>query len=331
MAYGRLPERRPRSRRRDKVKLLKAIASAAAVGRGMERVARSTARRALDAARPAVRSFGTLSYGRPIVLEDHYGIRFVLYPWEADRRAQKLSRRFYRDEFAALRRLVFEGDVVFDVGANIGLHSTLFSRWVGEQGKVIAFEPVPETIQRLRETLCLNECTNVEVVEAGISTEVGSAQINVFEPQYADWNSFGSPRFGRIEPVGTRNVRVDTLDAFSEREGITHIDFLKLDVEGHEASAIRGGEGLLAGGRISALSFEISQVPLEGSEATSREIFDRLASFGYAAYRFNAKEDRFEGPIQDSDTYYENFYASRTDLTKEQRPARRTAAGGTDA
>ena len=277
--------------------------------------AKSAARVALDAISPVRRRLGTLSYGKPIVLEDHYGIRFVLYPWEAGRRRRKLSRRFYRDEFSALRRLVGEGDVVLDVGANIGLHATLFSRWVGAQGRVVAFEPVPETVQRLRETLALNGCANVEVIESALLAEPGVARINIFERQYADWNSFGSPRFGRVGPIRSQEVRVETLDEFTDREQLEHIDLLKLDVEGFEASAIRGAQRLLADGRISAVSFEISKVPLAGNASTAREIFDLLASFGYSAYRFDANKSRFEGPVEDSDSYYENYYASRTELT----------------
>jgi FkbM family methyltransferase len=287
-----------------------------ALARRLERAARSAARSALDSVGPAIRRLGTLSYGRPIVLEDRYGIRFVLYPWDGARRWQKRSRRFYRDEFAALQRLIGEGYLVVDVGANIGLHSTLFSRWVGPQGRVIAFEPVPETVWRLRETLALNACRNVAVVESALLAEPGTARMNTFERQYADWNSFGLPRFGGIEPVGSIDVRVDTLDAFAGREGIEHIDFLKLDIEGSELDALRGAKGLLADGRISVLSFEISQVPLAGTASSSRAIFDLLASFGYAAYRFDAgPPSRFSGPVTDSQSYYENYYASRTELT----------------
>jgi len=58
---------------------------------------------------------------------------------------------------------VHEGDVIFDVGANVGLYSVLLAKAVGDRGQVIAFEPEGECYQHLQDNLKLNRLTNVRV------------------------------------------------------------------------------------------------------------------------------------------------------------------------
>lgn len=256
-----------------------------------------------------------LSYGKPVILEDAYGVRFILEPWDSTVKQQRVSGDFYRDEFSALRRLIGDGDTVFDLGANIGLHATLFSRWVGKNGNVFAFEPVPDTAWQLRETLALNRCSNVEVFELAILDKTSTAEMNIFDPKYAAWNSFGKPKYGEVEPSGAIKVPVQTLDTFCKEKQIKRINFLKIDVEGFEKSVLQGARGLLKTNKIDALSFEISQIPLEGSGVKPKEIFDALDAHGYEAYRYDPETEGFVGPIMDSDAFYENYYASRKDLT----------------
>lgn len=285
---------------------------------GIQKVIHETGQVGRDRLRPAVermRSFvAKLSYGKPVVLEDAYGIRFILEPWDAGLKRRRIARDFYREEFSALRSLVSEGDTIFDVGAHVGLHATLFSRWVGEDGRILAFEPVPDTVWRLRETLALNRCGNVQVFQLALLDHVGSAMINVFDPKHADWNSFGLPRYGGVVPTQSVEVPVDTLDAFCERMRIDRIDFLKIDVEGFEKSTLLGAIGMLERGRVGALSFEISQVPLAGSAVEPREVFALLSDFGYISYEYSLERKGFVGPISDSAAYYTNYYASRRDL-----------------
>jgi FkbM family methyltransferase len=66
-------------------------------------------------------------------------------------------------------RLLGEGDTVYDVGANVGIHTLLFSRLVGPKGKVYAFEPFPQNLDRLRANLDLNKIENVEVIASAVS------------------------------------------------------------------------------------------------------------------------------------------------------------------
>jgi methyltransferase FkbM-like protein len=155
--------------------------------------------------------------------------------------------------------------------------------------------------------------------------------MNLFEPQFAEWNSLGvlSARDGNgklVSSCGSVEVLAHTLDDFCDRQGIRHINFLKVDVEGFELSVFKGAERLLSERGIDYICFEISKDPLKGAGVESREVFEALEPHGYTAYRFDKTTERFEGPVQDTSEFWTNFYASwmnlsTTDRTKEPRPA----------
>jgi FkbM family methyltransferase len=251
------------------------------------------------------------------VVEDVFGVRFVVEPWEHAVKEKLVSRSSSIAEFAALSRLLQVGGVAFDVGAFDGLHSVMFGRWVGSAGRVFAFEPVSHSFWRMKTTLALNRCANVSPFEMALLDTPGVRQMNVFDPEFADLNTFGAPTYpGEAAPVGTVEVRVGTVDEFCNDRGIPRIDLLKLDVEGFERAAVAGADEMLRHGKIGAVSFEISQIPLEGSGVRSRDVFDALADHGYLTYRFDPGREAFEGPLEDSDAFYENLYASRTDLAR---------------
>jgi FkbM family methyltransferase len=254
----------------------------------------------------------------PVVLEDACGVRFILYPWDRPSARFYASRVGDRHTFRAMSVLIRPGDVVFDVGAYIGIYSVIASRLCLERGKVVAFEPVPATHQRLRETIALNEVGNVVPVQQAVCDQVGTVTMNVFEPRYAVWNSLGKPLMldgnRRIAPTGRVEVPATTLDHFCSDAGIERINFLKVDVEGFEKFVFCGAQQLLQNRRIDCICFEISQDPLKGAGVEAREVFNVLGDCGYSSYRFRWDGKGFDGPFDDSTDYWANYFASWRDL-----------------
>jgi len=259
------------------------------------------------------------------IIEDSSGIRFVLYPWDRKRLLYLYRHPHDVAEFAAIRRLVKPGDIAFDVGANIGTYSVLLGGLCGSAGRVWAFEPVPDTYWRLRETLVLNRSDNVIPLQRVVCERSGVARVNLFEPKYSEWNTLGNPsmvteRGYCISPSASVDVPSCTLDDFCGEERIERIHFIKIDVEGFELSVFQGAQRLLRQGLIDCICFEISKDPLKGAGIESKAVFDALAAHGYLAYRFNINMSRFEGPIYDTSEAWTNFFASRTDLSKTHPP-----------
>lgn len=116
---------------------------------------------------------------RPVMYTDRRGLKYVLYPGENARVYFAHGGNYEVDETQLCENLLREGDVAIDGGANIGLYSLLFSRLVGEAGRVVAFEPDPTNAERLRRNLALNELSRVEVQEVALWREGGRKHCTV--------------------------------------------------------------------------------------------------------------------------------------------------------
>jgi FkbM family methyltransferase len=259
------------------------------------------------------------------ILEDAHGMRFVLYPWDRPNLRNLLRHPYDIAEFKAIPHLVKFGDTAFDIGANVGVYSVLLSRLCGPTGRVWAFEPVPDTYWRLRETLVLNRCENVVPLATAICDKSGSVKMNLFDAQFAEWNSLGTPSMrapdgNPVLPGQSIDVEGQTLDQFCEAEGVERINFLKVDVEGFEVAVFRGAERLLRDRRVDYLCFEISKEPLKGAGVESRDVFRSLETHGYASYRFDGATGKFQGPVQDTAEAWTNFFASWGDLSHIEVP-----------
>ncbi len=69
------------------------------------------------------------------------------------------------------------GDVVYDVGANVGFFTVLAARLVGTEGHVVAFEPVPDNAAAVRHNVALNKMTQVTVLQQAVSDDVGEGKL----------------------------------------------------------------------------------------------------------------------------------------------------------
>lgn len=134
-------------------------------------------------------------------------------------------------EDAILARLG-RGDVVWDVGANIGWFSLLAARRVGPEGRVTAFEPNQRNAEQVRRNATRNDLT-IEVVEAAVSGEAGWARFDA-----------GSSLMGRLRDDGTLRVPTVTLDGWAASHAAP--TFIKLDIEGAEVGALQGATRLLS-------------------------------------------------------------------------------------
>jgi FkbM family methyltransferase len=160
--------------------------------------------------------------------------------------------RFEPATVRVLRAAIRPGDVVFDVGANIGFFATLFSRWVGTEGRVIAVEPEPANLVLLRHNLESNRCDNVTVCECAVGSEPGLSPFSMDEATGATGHLGRSTTAGEVA-VGTGKLqliemRVETIDRLVAIQGVTP-RVMKLDIEGGELDAIDGASRTLASGR----------------------------------------------------------------------------------
>jgi len=167
---------------------------------------------------------------------------------------------------------VREGDVVYDIGANIGYVSLGMAKQVGPRGKVIAFEPVPENIARLLKNIQINGLRNVRVLEYAVSDSRSRSTIRIPENF-----STASLVWHRADPTASEIV-VETIsiDELVESGRIETPTFVKIDVEGAEGQVLAGIRKMLAGAQ--PILF------LECSDAGRQKTWDLLRQLGYECY-----------------------------------------------
>ncbi|MGC5775195.1 FkbM family methyltransferase [Paenibacillus pabuli] len=147
------------------------------------------------------------------------------------------------DETAFIGRFLKPGDIVFDIGANAGWFSILFSQLVGSQGEVHAFEPLPDAVHSLMENMELNKCFNMYIHPFAVSKENGKGNIFIPANQLSTQSSLS---FDSIVGKGMKMpCDIISLDTFVKERRFTKIDFIKIDAEGFEIEVLKGSTTLL--------------------------------------------------------------------------------------
>ncbi|MFI4916629.1 MAG: FkbM family methyltransferase [Phycisphaerales bacterium JB060] len=178
-----------------------------------------------------------------------------------------------------LRQCVRPSDVVWDIGANIGMYSRFEVQAFGA-AHVCAFEPMQENLSLLRENIRLGGISDrVTVVPIALGDQNTQMQLQIDDVQSAtavlDVVTHGRPSEGRANvglPPRTEEVEVRTLDSMIEQGELPEPTLLKIDVEGAEALVLRGAERYLE--RDDTLLL-IELHGIEPGRAVGRQLLDR--------------------------------------------------------
>jgi FkbM family methyltransferase len=182
---------------------------------------------------------------------------------------------WFEDEIRFVRRWLRPGMSAVDVGANYGVYTMAAATAVGRTGKVWAFEPTPRCADYLQRTIELNGFTQVILRREAISDQSGAVAFSLTgQPEL---NAIAAPGAAGQDVATVQAVRLDEMaKVYDWRD----IDFVKLDVEGHELQAIHGAAAFLA-----------NNSPLVMLETKSLErimdlaALESLSHMGYELYR----------------------------------------------
>jgi FkbM family methyltransferase len=176
-----------------------------------------------------------------------------------------------RDYYKNREKTIHEGDIVVDLGGNIGV----FNRWAYSEGasKVISFEPD----RRYFKLLSLNADSRSVLFNAAMSNQLG--EMNLYESSHLG----GSNLFGTQENAKTYNVRTYTLDYLFETGLIDRIDFLKVDIEGAEHYALAGisDENLM---KVKTISMEYHHSHFGYDDDLRQKLINRMTILGFNSY-----------------------------------------------
>ncbi len=172
--------------------------------------------------------------------------------------------------------------ILFDVGANQGVFTrNLMATWRDRKYALYAFEPSAKTFAILKREV--PDVPVVHLVNLGLGEVPGKVEL------YTDKEGSGLasvyPRdlsHHRINFSGRETIELTTLDQFCAQHQIDHIDFLKLDVEGHELAVLKGGQRMIGEGRVRIIQFEFG-----GCNIDSRTYFRDYFNFFQKAYHLH--------------------------------------------
>ena len=210
-----------------------------------------------------------------------------------------------KDDRRFVERTVGPGMTVLDLGAHHGLYTTLLSRLVGPEGRVIAFEPSPRERRGLERHLRLNGCNNVTVVPCAVGERSGTAEFFMANSRRSGASGMRNTELdGRFADSVRIEVPVTTIDEYLEEHHIEGVDFVKMDIEGAELAALRGGRDLLTADRRPTIMIEMSDTVTRGWGYDCKEKYDELTKLGYYWYSILSDGSLIPSPRKD---HYEGF------------------------
>ncbi|MBL8702113.1 MAG: FkbM family methyltransferase [Alphaproteobacteria bacterium] len=186
-------------------------------------------------------------------------------------------------ELALLEPLIRPGDVIADVGGNIGAHAVPFAKWVGPKGRVLAFEPQRYLFGLLCANAVINDATALHPQNVAVGSEPGRIAIPAVDYRAVGNYSAVSLADSKIEanagaPAGDGGPewvscqRLD--DVFADA---TRLRLIKIDVEGMEGAVLAGAQSVIR--RLRPLIYLEVNRPETGDS-----LLDRIRALGYRSY-----------------------------------------------
>lgn len=172
--------------------------------------------------------------------------------------------------------------VVFDVGANVGNYANAVYKTLDGRTAIHAFEPSKKTYESLRRNT--TEIKNVVLNNFGLGSAVdtltlysnrqGSGLASVYQRELG---------YAGISMDKTEEIQLSTIDTYCRENNIHRVHFLKLDIEGHELSALKGASQMLTNRKIDFIQFEFGGTNID-SHTFFRDFY-QLLKMDYKIYR----------------------------------------------
>ncbi len=230
----------------------------------------------------------------------NYEFFYYLYDWNfhiklisTDESVSKpIFFGYYEKETVSfITKYISYGDTVVDVGANIGFFTLIFSKLVGENGKVHAFEPSQREFLHLCENVGVNKFRNILLNQLALSNRNGFSEMNVLsESRFGAYNSLRRVSHSKVqnEKAHIENVRTLTLDSYLALFPDAAPSLIKIDVEGFEKQVLEGMQSVLRTNNPPCLIIEICEGTHKDEQGTAEELITYIESFGYNLFSLNS-------------------------------------------
>lgn len=174
----------------------------------------------------------------PRVVSTVYGVKMVAQPPDSIQTMILFTGRWEPKVSRYLHETLKPGDVVVDVGANVGHHTLLAARLVGPTGRVYAFEASPSIFQRLSRNVDMNHATNVVATNQAVASEAGQLEIWLAPSSNLGHSTTVSELAAKEGMALEAKIPADALDKLLPGMDLFNARVIKIDVEGAERDVL---------------------------------------------------------------------------------------------
>ncbi len=225
-------------------------------------------------------------------------------------------------EISLMRKYINPGDNVLDIGANIGFYAEILSGIVGEKGKVHCFEPDTTNFKHLQ-----NRCKklpNVTINNKAVSEKTETIKIYTSKKLNVDHRTYKPDEYDREIDIHAISIdeylglpfTLSSLSVNSSTQGDKKVNFIKMDIQGFEMSAVKGMEKTLLSPNLKMLS-EFWPYGMRKAGTSVLEYFKFLKRFEFHVYLIDNKqlveltEEKVKTFLDLPETIYMNIFASK--------------------
>ncbi|PYI49595.1 MAG: FkbM family methyltransferase [Verrucomicrobia bacterium] len=228
-----------------------------------------------------------------------------------------------RAERQFLKRMLSEGAVAVDAGANIGIYSQFLSRCVGPTGVVHSFEPSPENFRHLQSAT--RKLANVRLSQAALGECSGRSRLYLSDKLNVDHRTYA------IEEESRRTMPIDIIALDDYFKLGQRVDVIKMDIQGYELHALRGASRVIADNTAIKLLVEFWPYGLRQAGVRWSDLIANLKTQGMAIWQLsnNGLVPFRAESVREVPAWYVNLFASRHSVTEYERTTKGAPDHGT--
>jgi FkbM family methyltransferase len=229
--------------------------------------------------------YETLGIFEPVWTQVQPGLKMRLDPYDLVSRTILETGVWEPQSLQSVADHLSQNATFIDVGAHIGYYSLRAANWIGQNGHVIAVEPNPQTLPKLRGNIAANDARAVTVWPVACSDRESTLELYAAPERNTGESSLSKENASQEgSAVTAYSVRARPLDAIVKESKVDRVDVIKIDVEGAELQVLKGAAQTLTDYR-PVLVIELEPAQLKSMGASVEEVTQFLASHGYGAGR----------------------------------------------
>ncbi len=225
---------------------------------------------------------------KPILSKFDRSLSIRLFPNDGVARLTYYFDYHEPEIFRFLDKYLKPGMTFIDVGANIGVYTLFAGKRVGLKGKVIAFEPQPETFNRLIENIELNRLTNIVAKQVAVGETSGKVEIVKHTDTSKSYTRIIRPTIDQgSQDLSIYAINMISLDKYLCSHQFVKIDYLKIDVEGFELNVLKGAKHILEKLIPSIIEVELIDEFQKRCGNSIKMVLNFLSNLGYHFFHLN--------------------------------------------